>query len=367
MKEQTYFYHFIQPISKELAYVARELENSIYTSPRTMLTHSRIFIETIVHKVISQEKLKNHMTQNLKENIDLLQVNDLLPEKVIDALHHIRMAGNQAAHQVRPFRFSESLLTWEHIYIIVKWYIEVYGPIEVDVPDYYDPLPKSENNYDSTELESRLERLERLLTETLNPTDATVDETMDDEETYVDVSIDEQPGFTIIRSIQYKDNQLDIPYFLRDAFLLPQRFSQSERFLIRLGAEQEARIMSELPDQLDGLHTYVTRYNESHDREFFTELKTFVSEEKERFQLQQSRPGELFFFFHTDYIVVTKKLAETPISTESFSGFPSFIKQLNDQGFTKVGQLPNELITLAKYKRVGEATIKSFFDQLKEK
>ena len=86
MKEQTYFYHFIQPISKELAYVARELENSIYTSPRTMLTHSRIFIETIVHKVISQEKLKNHMTQNLKENIDLLQVNDLLPEKVIDCI-----------------------------------------------------------------------------------------------------------------------------------------------------------------------------------------------------------------------------------------------------------------------------------------
>jgi len=62
----------------------------------------------------------------------------------------------------------------------------------------------------------------------------------------VDISsIPEQPGFTTIRSLSYKGQTLDIPYFLRDAFLLPQRFGKSETFLIRLGAEQQARIMSE--------------------------------------------------------------------------------------------------------------------------
>src|SRR5699024_11991670 len=47
----------------------------------------------------------------------------------------------------------------------------------------------------------------------------------------------------------YRERTLDIPYFLRDVFLLPQRFDKSETFLIRLGAEQQARIMSELPNR----------------------------------------------------------------------------------------------------------------------
>ena len=60
----------------------------------------------------------------------------------------------------------------------MKWYIEVYGPIDVTVPDYKDPAPQTEQAYDSTELEARLERLEELLKQTLNPTNA--DEVQDE-------------------------------------------------------------------------------------------------------------------------------------------------------------------------------------------
>ena len=41
---------------------------------------------------------------------------------------------------------------------------------------------------------------------------------------------------------------------------LPQRFPKSETFLIRLGAEQQARIMSELPNNLEGISHYVKRF-----------------------------------------------------------------------------------------------------------
>src|SRR5699024_12861372 len=64
-------------------------------------------------------------------------------------------------------------------------------------------------------------------------------------------TIDETPGFTTIRTITYRDDSVDIQYFLRDVFLLPQRFEESERFLVSLVGEEEARLMSELTDKLD--------------------------------------------------------------------------------------------------------------------
>ena len=89
---------------------------------------------------------------------------------------------------------------------------------------------------------------------------------------------------------------------------MPQRFSKSETFLIRLGAEQQARIMSELPNNLEGLHQHVKRYNEKNDEILFEELSLFIDEEKTRRQLTMERPGELFFFYKADYIVVTEEL-----------------------------------------------------------
>jgi hypothetical protein len=365
MNDQTYFYQFLEPLSKELAYVARELENSIFSSPRTMLTHARIFVENILQQVIKAENLPDNPWTKLKERLDLLNENGYLTPEVRDALHHVRRIGNQAAHQTRPFRYSESLLSWEAIFTIVKWYIEVYGPIDVSVPEYLDPAPQTEQAYDSTELESRLERLEELLKQTLNPTEIVQDEIA---VTTVEApTVLEQPGFTTIRTLTYKGENLEIPYFLRDAFLLPQRFGKSERFLIRLGGEQQARLISELPDNLEGLHVHVTRYNETNDENLFYELINFINEEKIRRQLKLQRPGELFFFYQADHVVVTESLAKILITTEQFTGFPSLIKQLNDQGYEKVGQLPNELVTLAKYKGVGKGTLEKFFEQLKEK
>ena len=169
MDKPFYFYQFLEPISKELAYVARELENSIFTGPRTMLTHARIFVENILQQVIQAEKLPDEQWTNLKERINLLNDNGLLIADIRDALHHVRQIGNQAAHDSRMFRYSEALLSWESVYKIVKWYIEVYGPIDVAVPDYQDPSPQVEQSYDTTELELRLKSLEELLITSLQP------------------------------------------------------------------------------------------------------------------------------------------------------------------------------------------------------
>ena len=368
MKNNTYFYQFLEPISKELALVAKELENSIFTSPRTMLTHARVFVENILQQVVDAEVIKEEPRTNLKERLDLLNDHGYLTPDIRDALHQVRRMGNQAAHDARMFRYSEALLSWEALYSIVRWYVEVYGPVDVDVPEYQDPSPHVEKVFDMSELEVRLMGLEELLR---NPVQKPLDESALQEVAVTaevaPAEVQETPGFTTIRTLSYKGRKLEVPYFLRDAFLLPQRFEKSETFLIRLGAEQEARIMSELPNHLEGLHKNVKRYSEKNDELFFEELGKFVEEEKARRNLTLKRPGELFFFYKADHIIVTEGLSKVPLTAEEFTGIPSLLRQLNEDQIETVGQLPKELVILAKYENVGVGTVEKLFDQLKAK
>lgn len=367
MNNQSYFYQFLEPVARELGLLAKELENSLFTSPRMMLTHSRIFIETILEKVMEAEGIVELPRMGLKERLDLLDDRGYLTYEIRDSLHKVRMLGNQASHDARMFRFSEALQSWEALYVIVKWYVEVYGPVDMEVPDYRDPSPRQEKAFDMTELEVRLKGLEELLR---NKPVADVEGESGKEvavATEVIEEVPEAPGFTTIRTLVYKGRALDVPYFLRDAFLLPQRFAKSETFLIRLGAEQEARIMSELPTNLEGLHKKVKRYSEKNDEAFFEELQEFIEEEKIRRDLTVKRPGELFFFFKRDHLVVTEELAKVQLNSDEFKGIPSLLRQLNDDQIETVGELPKELVILAKYENVGIGTVEKLFEQLKAK
>ncbi|AST91070.1 hypothetical protein BC6307_07155 [Sutcliffiella cohnii] len=49
------FLYILGPVSKELEFVARELEKSVFTRPRTMLTHARVFVENILQLVMKVE------------------------------------------------------------------------------------------------------------------------------------------------------------------------------------------------------------------------------------------------------------------------------------------------------------------------
>mgnify|MGYP001365059632 CR=1 FL=1 len=377
-----YFYKFIEDVSEEMAQNLHELENAIYQSPRSMLTHSRTFIELLLEKIMIHENIPYERFYTIYECIEILDEHSLLPKDVLNALHEVRKLGNMAAHDTRQFRFSESLTAWENLYTIVKWYVEVYVSYDIEVPEYVDPVMQREETYDLEEMAIRFNRIEELLKQSLerereeqSTENSDIAVKVKKEEPKMikqkTISISEEfdgiPGMTPIRTITYGDDYIEIPVFLRDAFLLPQRFEQSERFLIRLGGEQEARIMSELPSSLVGFHERVTRYNESHSETFFKELKEFVAEEIRRRKLMYNRQGELFLFYKSDEIVVTEELGKIEINKENFTGMPGLIDQLNEDGIYTVRDLPKELLILGKYKGVGKSRVERFFEQLKEK
>ncbi|SEI62889.1 protein of unknown function [Bhargavaea ginsengi] len=359
-----YYYAFLE--HRHLALVAGELEQSVYTSPRTMLTHARVLIDSVLQLVMQEEGIPDVQHKSLKDRLDEAGRQGLLTDEVRDALHDIRMAGNRAAHQPRAFRVTESLAAWEQLYIVMKWYVEVYGNPDFTFPEYRDPAPPKEQTFELPELESRLGRLEELLRKTLSNER---EETLPAESIAVSTPKthqSEQPGYTTVRQIRHGDRTLDIPYFLRDAFLLPQRFEKSVRFLVKLHGAEEARIMSELPADLTGLHQAVTRYTEKNDEQFFEELAEFVDEERARRRIRIERPGELFLFHKGDSIIVTETLAKAELTKENFPSLtPGFIRQLEESGIRRAGQLPQELVILAKYKNVGAGTIEKLFEDLK--
>ena len=370
----TYFYSFLETKHPKMASVAKELETSIYISPRTMLTHSRILIEAILSEVLVLEKIPYDKFSGLKEKVELAEKHlDATPE-IIKAIEDIRRRGNQAAHDTRQFRLSEALQSWESLYPVVKWFVEVYSDPNTEVPSYIDPTPPKddrENPYGTGEIETRLSQLEDLLMKTLEQAN---ERGKIEEVPEVAITVEEpvtpehvSPGFTTIRTLSYQSEILEVPYFLRDAFLLPQRFPRSENFLIKLGAEQEARIMSELPTNFEGLHKLVKRYKPENDGYFFTELKTFIEEEKARRKIEIERTGELLFFYKDDYIVVTEDLGKIELTKENFKDVTSLLKQLALNEITTVRQLPSELVVLGKYPNVGIGTVEKLFLQLKKK
>lgn len=363
MENKSYFYQFLEPVSEQLAQMASGLEKGIYSSPQTMLMHARTFVEAILQRVMIAEQVSDGENLALKDRIDLLEKKGLLKKDVLDALHQVRMNGNSAAHETRDFRYSEALLSWEAIYTVVRWYVDTYCPQDVKVPAYEDPEPTKGDETEVSELEARLQSMEALIRSNIQQQKGLTEEL--ENATDSDSPEGARPGLASVRTIVYKDKSLEVPHFLRDAYLLPQRFDESERFLTELGAEQEVRIMSELPNNLEGLHNDAEGFVEKYDELLFKELKHFIQEETERREVEWAHPGKIVLFYKTDYIVVTDQLANIPLNEEEFDSKPSLFQQLHEDQMERVGQLPKDLATLTKYDGVDVSVVEELFGQLK--
>lgn len=62
---------------------------------------------------------------------------------------------------------------------------------------------------------------------------------------------------------------------------------------------------------------------------------------------------------------MTEALSKIPFTAENFTGSPSLLRQLNEDQIETVGQLPKELVILAKYENVRIRTVEKVFEQLK--
>lgn len=336
----------LQDINPSLAELTRDIEKLIFVSPRAAMQTTRTMAETLVRQVAELEEME-HRALNFGELQMKLKSDGVITKETDDAIHFVRKQGNVASHDgTRKILIREALMCWEAQHVILTWFIETYSSTELEVPTYTEPVPERSSE-SREELLGHIEQLMQRLVEK-QPAPARV------------------PGSErVSRTISYKGQCLEVPYFLRDAFLLPQRFPKSATFLVRLNGEQQARIMSELPPELDGLHTYVKRFKEANDACFFEELQLFVEEEKKRKELLTQYSGEVLLFYKSDFVILTEALGEVALTKDNFPGQTSLLKSLQEEGFSHVRDLPQELVLLGKYKNVGETALANLFDRLK--
>lgn len=335
-------------ITPSLAELTQDTERLIFVSPRAAMQTIRTMAETLVRQVILLEGLE-HSELSFGEVQKKLKEEGIITQIVDNAIHFVRRQGNTASHDgTRKMLIREALTCWEHQHLILTWFIETYASPDIEVPEYIEPVPE-QGVFNREDL---IEHIDALMQKFVKKKPES------------EVVLTEQK---VSRRIYYKDQFVEIPDFLRDAFLLPQRFPKSTTFLIRLNGEQQARIMSELPYQLDGLHQHVKRFKEANDECFFEELKSFIEEEKKRKIVMEQYRGEVLLFYKSDFVILTEALGNATLIKDNFPGQTSLLNSLIEQGFQHVKDLPKELVLLGKYRNVGETALANLFNLLKVK
>ncbi|WP_416141088.1 DUF4145 domain-containing protein [Lysinibacillus capsici] len=335
-------------INPSLAELTQDIEKLLFVSPRAAMQTTRTMAETLVRQVAQLEGIE-HSEFNFGELQIKLKNEGIVTPTTDNAIHFVRRQGNTASHDgTRKMLIREALTCWEYQHLILTWFIETYASPDIDVPEYIEPVPEK-NTADSKYLIEHIEALMQTLVQK-QPTPENI--------------VTEQK---VSRRIYYKDQFVEIPGFLRDAFLLPQRFPKSTTFLIRLNGEQQARIMSELPYQLEGMHQHVKRFKEANDECFFEELQVFVEEEQKRKMVMEKYRGEVLLFYKSDFVILTEALGNVALTKDNFPGQTSLLNSLQEQGFFHVKDFPKELVLLGKYRNVGETALANLFNQLKVK
>ncbi|RDV35225.1 DUF4145 domain-containing protein [Lysinibacillus capsici] len=335
-------------INPSLAELTQDIEKLIFVSPRAAMQTTRTMAETLVREVAKLEELEGSEL-NFGELQMKLKNEGILTTTTDNAIHFVRRQGNTASHDgMRKMLIREALTGWEYQHVILTWFIETYASPDIEVPEYMEPVPEKSAG-DRDDLINHIEALMQTF----------VQKQPSQEKVVVEQKVS--------RKIYYKDQFIEVPNFLRDAFLLPQRFPKSTTFLIRLNGEQQARIMSELPYQLDGLHQHVKRFKEANDACFFEELQLFIEEEEKRKILMEQYQGEILLFYKSDFVILTEALGNIALTKDNFPGQTSLLNSLLEQGFQHVRDFPKELVLLGKYRNVGETALANLFNQLKVK
>lgn len=335
-------------INPSLAELTQDIERLLFVSPRAAMQTTRTMAETLVRQVAQLEEL-DHNEFSFGELQMKLKNEGIITPTTDNAIHFVRRQGNTASHDgTRKMLIREALTCWEYQHLILTWFIETYASPDVEVPEYIEPVPKKS----AADSEYLIEHIEALMQKIVQ------------KESMPENVVTEQ---RVSRRIYYKDQFVEIPDFLRDAFLLPQRFPKSTTFLIRLNGEQQARIMSELPYQLDGMHQHVKRFKETNDECFFEELRLFIEEEQKRKILMEQYRGEVLLFLKSDFVILTEALGNVALTKDNFPGQTSLLNSLQEQGFLYVKDFPKELVLLGKYRNVGETALGNLFNQLKVK
>ena len=152
----------------ELYSLCNEIDNSIFTSPYSVIVKSRIFAEKISKEIARLENMSQLNELNLAERLNKLSYNGVFDRELNDYFYGIRKIGNKAAHEDVENELMLALQVHEYVYKITGWFIETYVNYNFKTPIYKSPKPQQnidekENNRLISKFMEKFSRIENIL------------------------------------------------------------------------------------------------------------------------------------------------------------------------------------------------------------
>ena len=152
----------------ELYSLCNEIDNSIFTSPHSVIVKSRIFAEKISKEIARLENMSQLNELNLAERLNKLSYNGVFDRELNDYFYGIRKIGNKAAHEDVENELMLALQVHEYVYKITGWFIETYVNYNFKTPIYKSPKPQQnidekENNRLISKFMEKFSRIENIL------------------------------------------------------------------------------------------------------------------------------------------------------------------------------------------------------------
>ena len=146
----------------ELASLAGQAEELLWTNPRAMLIQGRLFAERLAKIVAQESKVEPVYEIRQADRLHLLERKGVIDADIRASFEWLRMNGNAAAHEAKEVPLDIALTAHRHIYQLSAWFTEAYGPLDVQVPEYAMPEPpaaRREDELSADQLSAVFQRL----------------------------------------------------------------------------------------------------------------------------------------------------------------------------------------------------------------
>lgn len=133
-------FKFLCEVNVGLSDLAIQAEADIWTNSRSTLTQGRLFSEELATLVSKMEKVEPVYSIKPSDRVQILSRKDIISNEIKDSFDWLRKNGNIAAHDLKPIPTDLALTAHRHIFVLALWYVESYGPLEIELPVYTMPI-----------------------------------------------------------------------------------------------------------------------------------------------------------------------------------------------------------------------------------
>ncbi len=151
-------FNFLNTSFPELARLGELAERNLYDDPQTTMSKLRLMCERIVDNLCQIESIQGYSERQV-DRLTTLRKEEIIPQRVLDHFHSIRVSGNKAIHANEGSE-SEALLRLKQARNICIWYYETYSDeVDFKANEFKNPIPQLSIKETTEALEEEIEYL----------------------------------------------------------------------------------------------------------------------------------------------------------------------------------------------------------------